>query len=195
MRASARLTVASLLAVLGSATAAADPSLGARALTERVLVLTEQVAALQTDNARLQQAVQTLSGHVSVLLAASAALDSTLACVAPDSGAGRFVLRGCDLAVERTGDGSDMYGNVEINGALSVNEVNALVVDGDPRSGKLSIVGEESVLLRSGSGSQLIRKDGDVRVDGRDVSVIASRDVDIKAGARIVLQAAEIIEN
>jgi len=91
MRTSANMAVASLLAVFGSAAAQdnADDrqSLGARELTEQVQVLTGQVAALQAQSESLQQIVETLSGHVSALLADSAALGSTLACVAPDSAA------------------------------------------------------------------------------------------------------------
>lgn len=199
MRTSANMAVASLLAVFGSAAAQDNVddrhSLGARELTEQVQVLTGQVAALQAQSESLQQIVETLSGHVSALLADSAALGSTLACVAPDSGAGRFVLRGCDLAVERTDDGAGMYGNVEIEGVLSVNELAARVDAGDPRSGDLRIDGEESVVLVSGSGSQQIRRNGDVQIDGRNVAVSASGDVNIEASARIILQATEILEN
>lgn len=165
------------------------PSEGSRGLPQLVAMLADDLRALSESHRALQATVQTLTSRIAALQVENSALQTALACVAPDSGPGRLVLRGCDLAVERLADGSAIYGNVEVAGVLITNEIGARVDDVDPRSGDLLITADESLSLKSGSASLGLEKSGDIEIEGKDLELTGSGDIEIKAASRIRLQA------
>jgi hypothetical protein len=189
---------AALIAVAGISNVSAQlgngdgPSAGTRGLTQQVASLADDLRALSGSHRALQATVQTLTGQIAALQAENSALQAALACVATDSGPGRFVLRGCDLAIERLADGSAVYGNVEVAGVLIANEIGARVDDIDPRSGDLLITAGESLSLISGSASLVLQKSGDIEIEGKDLELTGSGDIEIKAASRIRLAAAVI---
>jgi hypothetical protein len=192
-----QIVVAAALAAPGAFALAegGNDALGARELTNRVVALAETVEALSASHAQLQAALETRSGELAALQVDHGVLQSALACVAPQSGPGRLVLKGCDFAVERLDDGSEIYGNVEVEGVLQVNAIEARSNAADPRSGELVVGADQSLVLRSGTSSQSLQRNGDIVTSGKDIDIRAAGDVAIKATRRIVLQAAEISQN
>lgn len=169
----------------------------------------------------IEMRIEALEAIVEAQSRTISALQDRLACVDPDSSASALILEGCNVHV-RNGGGATNSANGQGNLIIGYDENSAAasrlgshnivlgeeqaydgvaqVVIGDATGGlsaaPTGITSQGRDLgLKAGSSSLLLRRSGDIAVDGRDVSVTASGDLDLKATGDVVISGRRIIQN
>lgn len=93
-------------------------------------------------------------------------------------------------ANQSTTIGSDQSTTVGANRTISVAEDNALAV-----GKKISITAGDEILIKTGSASILMKKDGTIRIMGKDITVEGSGKINVKASNNITMKGQKILQN
>jgi len=111
------------------------------------------------------------------------------------SGSDMQILAGNDLNESISNDRSTTVGR-DSSLLIGRNLTEAVTQDLSMQAGhNMSVRADDQISLTTGSAMMLMKKDGTIGIDGKDVSVTASGDINIKAAANVIVRGSAITHN
>jgi len=56
-------------------------------------------------------------------------------------------------------------------------------------------VSKDDIILKTGSASITMKKDGTIEIKGKDIAIVGSGRIDVKAGGNLTLKGSKIVQN
>ena len=75
------------------------------------------------------------------------------------------------------------------------NELEAVAAQAGSGGKAISINGDDEVGIRAGDASIRMKKDGTIRISGKDIAIDASGKVNVKGSSDVVIRGAKILQN
>ena len=75
------------------------------------------------------------------------------------------------------------------------NELEAMAAQNGSDSRTISITADDEISIRAGDASILMKKDGTIRISGKDVMIDASGKVNVKGSSDVVIRGSKILQN